>query len=252
MNYEEIYDIINEHLKTKTPISITRLGDGEALLLNTTETITPNPLNRWLKKQFNYVMDRKLVLEIKQLVMEGYDKSDIIGVPTQKHRDTGGQYWRDAEDKLIELVPSTKNKPKASIDLHTDLLQSGLLDKLLYAQDELIYLSCRHLDKELESKYNLKVTSKHVTPQQKFEFNRIQSKYYPDDYKDVVKFIKKVDCKGKLCLVGTGMLGKYYTSLLKEHGGIAVDIGHVFDKWAGMITRGQGKGLGKTDNTYKL
>jgi len=38
--------------------------------------------------------------------------------------------------------------------------------------------------------------------------------------------------QGQLFLVGAGLMGKWYCAVIKEHGGVALDIGSVFDSWA--------------------
>jgi hypothetical protein len=41
------------------------------------------------------------------------------------------------------------------------------------------------------------------------------------------------DLSGCLLLVGAGVMGKHYCNLIKTRGGVALDIGSVFDSWAG-------------------
>jgi hypothetical protein len=49
--------------------------------------------------------------------------------------------------------------------------------------------------------------------------------------------IRNTNIVGKVFLVGAGGLGKIYCMLIKEHGGLAYDIGALFDGWAGLYTR---------------
>lgn len=57
---------------------------------------------------------------------------------------------------------------------------------------------------------------------------------FPVLYKYVEnKIIALGDLKGQLFFVGAGILGKYYCDLIKRRGGVALDIGSVFDSWAG-------------------
>ncbi len=56
---------------------------------------------------------------------------------------------------------------------------------------------------------------------------------YPDLYRYVeTRLLKLGDISGCLFLVGAGILGKYYCDLIKRQGGVALDIGSVFDSWA--------------------
>ena len=229
MKYQQVYKTIQKHLNKKRPFSLSRIGDGESLLIHTTLTKTPNNLNWWLRNQIGYVMDRSELLKVKELVLEGYSKSDIIGVPTQIHRENHGYYWAHAESKLNELAPTTKDIPFCSIDIHSELLHSGLINNLIEGQEDLIYISCRSLDEGFRRRFGIKnVHSYHLTEEQRYAVNKAKSEYYPKQYNEILEFINNTDCEGKLCLVGAGMLGKYYCAKLKESGGIALDLGHVF------------------------
>lgn len=253
MNYKQVHKRIIHHLENGIPFCLNRIGDGESLLIHTTDVITPKRLNWWLRNQIGFVLGREKVLEIKKLVLEGYSNSDIIGVPTQRHKETCGAYWTVAEEKLNKLASSTKTIPTTSIDIHSELLVNGLLNTLIRSQSELVYISCRDLDEGFKRKFKLdKVTSYMLTEEQRYAVNKVKSEYYPKQYNEILEFIENTDVKGKLCLVGAGMLGKYYTHKLKEAGGIALDLGNVMDKFAGLTTRGKKKGAGVIDLTYKL
>ena len=57
---------------------------------------------------------------------------------------------------------------------------------------------------------------------------------------------------GTLVLIGGGIPGKATMALLKSKGAVVLDIGSVFDMWAGWATRGKGKGVGAVNPKYKL
>ena len=46
-----------------------------------------------------------------------------------------------------------------------------------------------------------------------------------------------VPYQGAIFLVGAGVLGKIYCDVIKEKGGIAIDIGAIFDAWANVKSR---------------
>jgi hypothetical protein len=64
--------------------------------------------------------------------------------------------------------------------------------------------------------------------------------------------MQKIDCNNSLCLVGAGVVGKIYNIWFKRRGGVSLDIGSIFDLWAGRKTRGKDRGIDVIDNTYKL
>lgn len=250
MNHKELYNRIIENLKNKTCLSLIRLGDGESMVIQ--YPYKPHKMEYVMKRQFNYLPSVDDMNYISKLVTYAYSDCDIIGVPTDKHRELHGYWWASAQDKLYEKNPVTRYKETTSIDAHTDMMHAGLLDKLLNSVDEVFYVSGRDITAGLESKYKLKANAFIIPAEQKFDKIKSQVRHYPEKFKEVREWIKTQHCKGKLCLVGAGVLGKVYTSLFKEQGGIALDIGHIFDMWYGKRTRGAGKGVDSVDNTYKL
>jgi hypothetical protein len=206
-----------------------------------------------MKRQFNYIPSEENMEFISKTVLKAYSNADIIGVPTQVHREKHGYWWASAESYLTEKNPITKDIPKTSIDVHTDMFHAGLLDRILQGKEHVFVISGRDLDDGLKRRYGIKkVTSIKIAPEQKFEATKSTERHYPDQFKFIDKWFKSHDFKGCLCLVGAGLLGKHYCSMFKKYDGVAVDIGHLADVWSGKVTRGAGKGVHATDNTYKL
>ena len=46
-----------------------------------------------------------------------------------------------------------------------------------------------------------------------------------------------VEFPGMLYLVGGGLYGKLYCQLIRSQGGVALDLGSLFDAWLGLPTR---------------
>lgn len=246
MTKEEVFDIIKDRLKTKTPFLLNRLGDGEYLVMS------KENIEYVSKRQWNHVPDQKDLDLISKMVADAYTNCDIVGVPTQYHVEKCGSSWASAEPYLNKIRPITKSIPTCSIDIHSEFLHSGLLNQLLFNRDRLIYISGRELNKELKNTFNIGyIQSYIVNPEQKWEETKKEG-HWPNQFNECVEWIKSLDATGTLCLVGSGVLGKHYASLLKEQGGVVFEIGHVFDSWAGLKTRSTGKGVGAIDETYKL
>jgi hypothetical protein len=246
LNVNEVYDVVTQKLQSKTPMLLVRLGDGEML------TMSQKNIEYVTKRQFGYVPPKKDLDYISTIVADAYIYADIIGIPTQHHIEKCGSSWANAYPYLKEIRPEVAEITTTSIDVHSELLHSGLLDKLISNQKEIVYISGRDLDEGFKRKYGTeKVTSFHVKAEQKFEADR-DSSHYPKQYKECLQWIENTDVYGKLCLVGAGVLGKWYSALLKQQGGIVLELGHVFDSWAGLCTRGTWRGVNVIDETYKL
>lgn len=56
-------------------------------------------------------------------------------------------------------------------------------------------------------------------------------RHYPDRFSEIQKTLK-IPYPGALFLVGSGVFGKIYCEWIKQRGGIAIDVGSMFDSWA--------------------
>jgi hypothetical protein len=65
---------------------------------------------------------------------------------------------------------------------------------------------------------------------------RADTGHWPDRYRELVRELQAIE-PGNLWFVAAGMLGKVYCDVIKSAGGIAVDIGHTADVWAGVRSR---------------
>jgi hypothetical protein len=81
--------------------------------------------------------------------------------------------------------------------------------------------------------------NQHLIPverQYKVDGEDMRDQHYPDVYERIKDALNPAGpCH--LYLVGAGLLGKEYCSIIKSRGGFALDIGSVFDYWANVPTR---------------
>lgn len=249
MSTEDVYFKIKTNLIKRIPLAITRYGDGEAMVLDKEpegEEYREYVFKRQLGDKLNEVHKAHIVSHLRI----AYQKSDIIGIPTSRHKRKG-DYWAKAQDILERHVYFNKNF--CSIDIHQELLSLGYLDKLLKNRKKVYYISAYNLDEQLKRKYNIQdIQSFQIAPERKFNPNYDDEDHFPDQFKAIDEWIKTLDCAEALCLVGAGVVGKIYNIWFKEQGGISIDIGSVFDAWAGKNTRGVGRGPEAEDLEYKL
>jgi len=105
----------------------------------------------------------------------------------------------------------------------------------------------------MEERYNIgKVHQFFIDQQVHYADRKFASEYYPKQFDEAKEWISGLSLDRDICLVGAGFIGKIYCVLFKDVGGIGIDIGHVFDKWYGMKTRGVGGKRGVTSKEYKL
>lgn len=249
-DYRFIADFVKE---TKKPFALTRLGDGEARVLNYSEN--NGDANFSFKKHLGYIPQKSDAEAIKANLIDAFNKSDIIGVPSMKKRQqlANDYYWRSAEEIMNREALLSKMKVRCSIDIHSEWLKYNIYEELLKDQPEVYIVTCRDVASSLEKRYGIgKVHQYLIDAQSHYEGKGFVSKHFPEQFYAVREWIMDKDINNSICLVGAGFVGKMYVVWFKESGGRAIDIGHVFDKWYGMKTRGVGGKVGVFSDEYKL
>jgi hypothetical protein len=201
-----------------------------------------------------YVPNDQEILTIKQNLIDAYNQSDVLGVPTKRHLARADN-WAKSLDVFKRVVGEDilNNKQHASIDVFYDMLSEDCYTKLFNGIKKLNYISCRNLDSVFKEKFLItEINSFIISPEPTYTSGYVGEKHFPEQFNKIKEWIKSINCHGTLCLVGAGIPGKCYNNWFRDQGGVSLDIGSVFDFWSGRRTRGQGRGLDVIDNTHKL
>jgi len=244
-------DILNT-LQLNRPVSIIRAGDGEKIVLNSNKGLNEYKqcINSVMTRQMGYEPVMSDVESIRFNLIEAYSKADIIGVPMHKNLTSLGKHWQDVEKVVKPFSNTTKY---CSTDVAYDLLYSGGFEQWLTGKKDLVYISCRNIDEQLKDHFKIQnVHSYIIAPEAKFTTGYAGEPHYPYHFNKMEWFLNSAPCKGAPCLIGAGVIGKIYTNWCRDRGGVAFDIGAVFDLWAGRVTRGPERGLDAIDETYKI
>lgn len=240
--------IIEAKLLFKESMSVIRYGDGESMVfgdnLENTHFI--------FKKVMGYVPTPEEIETMKVNLIDAYEYCDVIGFPTEKHLSREDQ-WRHTMTYFNRCVSPKRMIAKTSIDIFYDMQRDGLLVELLKSVEKLNYVSCRNLDDVFKNKFGIKeVNSFIIAPEPTFTSGYVGERHFPDQFNKIFEWISELDCSGALCLVGAGIPGKIYNNWFADSGGVSLDIGSMFDGWAGWKTRGAGRGMDVEDTTNKL
>jgi len=245
-------DIFNT-LQVGRPVSIIRAGDGEKIVLESNKDLTSYQLciQSVMKRQMGYEPTMGEVEEVRKNLIIAYTGADIVGLPMHMQLDELNKHWRGVEDVVKPLCKTTKF---TSTDIGYDLLYSGMLDEWLKDKPVINYISCRDIDEPLRKRFGTKTVNSYIiAPEAKFTSTYDKGmKHYPDQFNQMEWWLDAAPCKGNPCLVGAGVIGKIYTNWMRDRGGVAIDLGAVFDLWAGFATRGRDRGLDKQYDKYKL
>jgi hypothetical protein len=252
---EEILNKIKDSLYYQKPLLITRLGEGEIRMF------IRNGQDDWIiKNMFGYVPNSDHMDEIRNNLEISLINSDITGIPTYKKLKNENEILKSdlnpVYKKTFEIFREIfeKNNLEESnfdfcdVNIHTIFNGKSLFKELLYNLENLTIITCRDVDDKLKKVFNIKnIEVYKIPPEYRFEDDpsKIKWNFYPDVHSEIKSKMLNQDNRGKLCLYGAGVAGKDLGYYFKKSGGVAFDIGSIFDLWIGKHTRGRGKGRNK-------
>lgn len=235
---EETFDYLREKVAQKKPFCLLRYGDGEGLF-----AFLPHGLHRKYnnacKKHWGEVPRGMFRLQITKNIRQSYRKCDVAGLPY----GFNGYMWRMALNKFLQLE---RKKLACKANIHIALVEDGVLDELI-AGNNIFYIGCRNVDRVLLGKGATAVDKILISEQHRFAKKKPKLPFYKQA-EAIEKQVAKMDLRGKLCFLAAGVAGKQLGILMKERGGMVVDVGSVFDLWAGIHTRGWIPETDKTEN----
>lgn len=225
---EETFGYLREKVEKKQPFSLLRYGDGEGLF-----AFTPHGLHRKYmnacKKHWGEVPRGMFRMQITRNIRQSYRQCDLAGLPF----DFAGYMWRLSLNRFLQLE---RKKLACKANIHIALVEDGILDELI-AGNHVFYVGCRNVDDVLLEKGAVNVHKILISEQHRFAIKKPLLPFYKQ-VKQIEDEVKQLNLRGVLCLLGAGVAGKQLGIMMKQQGGMVIDVGSVFDLWAGMHTRG--------------
>jgi len=244
MNYlssKDISIILRNAIANKKPFSMVRLGDGEFSIIKypkfTKEKLCRARIGRWFDSS---KLTRKQIVSIRNQILNACKTADILGVPNMTEQRIYLK-WRQFI-KICDFYKLFKKRQR----YYYFYLVKDLNYKLIFKNIDMLYcITCRNIGKQIEKNFNIKMVETFLIPPERFAYSKsVNSKvkwdglpHYPELYLKIQQWLDSFDLHGKIFLVGAGGLGKIYCLWIKQRGGIAMDIGALFDAWAGLYTR---------------
>lgn len=232
---QDVFNLIKHHMDEAKALSLIRLGDGEGAMIGYPGFISKRHFNMFLKLFFG---KNKLTKEQKKLLVQEVKDSvlnaDIIGVFRGDEINT----YTFVRVMLQHYNLVAKHARLCGAQIHIDLQEKNLLHALLNNLDVVGIITCRDVADKMQKAFSIKRVVVYKIPE---EARHAQKKYdvprhFPDRFEELREIIN-VEYPGMLFLVGAGVCGKVYCRWIKGRGGIAIDIGSIFDGWAGKPTR---------------
>lgn len=267
----DVADLVTQALRTETPFSVIRLGDGELNLLSFDTYETPQfdrycvarSLEMW---EDSFLPDDLWMIVLREMMMSAVLQADIVGVLG---------LWRPKPLTPEGLIEIFNSKPHSAaghwrgMDYMLRLAQSGVLREKILASQHLYFGLLNHLEGFvgcarriilITSRIGILEKLRKKYPRFTFDLISTGSSRNPEEsWPDAPHFLYTVasqlplDMRGCLCLVGAGPWAEVYCSWIKQRGGVALDLGSGFDLLSGMVTRAAHTGVGMDKaNPYAL
>jgi hypothetical protein len=269
MAVNDVSKSISRKAKQGKPFSLIRLGDGEGLLLSMTSE-SPESDFKYLTGHIGPLgMDVEVVINLRDKLVKAIQGSDIIGVRNDIVNVNFGnekfslpknefltEFRKNFKLRDVEKTPgyhssrriASLQKCLANIDfqehvqfcsawIHYGFHSSGAIFDLLKQEAKIGLITCRsELQGLLKDFFNLSVKYIEIPDM----YRDAPSPKSPHGYISQLENVfsqRLVEHPGMVYLVGGGLYGKLYCNLIKSQGGIAIDLGSLFDAWLGIPSR---------------
>ena len=229
-----VVDAAEQALTTGRGFSLIRLGDGEGAMLSHAAPRMAEDvafcLRIWFGDQVVVDADRRaMVLGLERAMRE----ADVLGLPRRRQLKVAMRYHEVFAN--LERVLGARRPVIGDMALHFYLQWSGALGYLVRRARRLVLIGCRDVAGVFAAYFDVPVTQWLVRGEAKFP-GSVEETHWPTGYARMMARMNDVG-PGDLVLVGAGILGKAYVAAAARRGATAIDIGSVFDGWAGVISR---------------
>ncbi len=230
--------MIKEHQREQRPLSLIRLGDGEGRVAGFPDIIDRQELNVSLRRWFGTThFDTSELLELAQDLRCAIRAADIVGIPTLRQ-----QKWPAYQNLIHALRRYKLIRPgQTMVDsaIHR-YLNFGLFYRFILRDlDFCGLITCRDVADRLRRLFSIghvQVYRVRAEPRFPVSCNEHQALHFPQRYKEL-RHALTVPYPGALFLVGACALGKIYCHWIRQAGGIALDVGSMFDAWVNVESR---------------
>ena len=261
----QVFLRIRESMDSGTPLSLVRLNDGEGAMLGYPDATHRGDVNycmrvwferKTLKSRLIYkegflrrtlgrlfsTWSERDVLVLADGLKDSVRHADVVGTPLRANLVRGNALWHrylvEVEASLARLHLLDEASLITCSAIHRLLHYALLYRPLLEGRDFVGIVSSRDVVRKLRRSFGIgeirwyKVRSEPDYP------NDVPTPHYPDGFNEIGETLE-VPYPGALFLVGAGICGKIYCRWIKERGGVAVDVGSMFDSWAGVGRTGR-------------
>lgn len=227
-----VADEVVAAIHARRPLSLLRFGDGEAMFLG-----CPGYFQHAQKDQILWTwfgdrhLDPAALARLADDVVAGFRKADIVGIAG----DGAAGVFKQTQATYSDLVGERPETALTIPSIHAYLYQQDGLARILEAARRVRLVGPHPVENLVSTRYHVEVTGRHDIPMESAWATGAVPEHFPARYDELRHELAPE--AGELYLVGAGICGKSYCAWIRRRGGIAIDIGSVFDCWAGKLTR---------------
>jgi tetratricopeptide (TPR) repeat protein len=253
--------IVMDHLENGQPFSFIRLGDGESNALEY-ETAFIDRFEAdaaareviWWGRSLDPTTRSHLARDVRTAI----DRADGLGIPLRARLlrdvrlDRGSPLSANRSGRgLIAILRMLERDAMehtysgrllTSAHIHQDLERWNLYPDLFERAKEVVLISCHPgLPQKMQERFGVNI-AKHIVMPPGDAMLEMQGRALPENElppQSLQRASAELDewPRGRLVLVGAGYAGKVVIDVARERGGIALDLGSIFDHWMGLNTR---------------
>ena len=247
---DELKNVLADIIKKKEPFSMIRLGDGEGRILGYPVYYSDQEISHQvltyqyggkviplLKSKYPNDTIFCAALKLKYGIIEAINNADILGLPSWLHFRTINEnnlnpYF--AQALCFTETTNLVSSQKIAYDhyIFRPFHENNLFHELFCDLETISIISHTDASELLKRNFGFREVNHYSIPGHQ-SFMKNDEPQYPNFYLNLLKEIS-VPHKGHVFLVCAGYLGKIYCDEIKKKGGIAIDIGAIFDAWTGI------------------
>jgi len=259
MNAREVAKDIEQAIIQKRPFSLIRLGDGDGAHFRVSEENEKSyphlhKATRSAHTKFLLGVDVDPVFTgytgLTSKLAEYVCEADILGIAYPSwiahEYDIASPITLNCLMNINRFFYENDRVPNLSLCdqlIHIQLHDQKLLEPIVKRLPAVTVISCLDgLPGRIREMFGIedvefiKIPSETYAPHLYGETRLRQSAHYPHVFWPTIQRLSAPH-EGRVFLIAAGTFGKYYASIIKRHGGIALDLGSLVDGWMRLVSR---------------
>jgi hypothetical protein len=224
-------------------MSLIRIGHCETRTLGYGAYVSRQDMQKTVHIQWgDDPIDEDALLSLPHQMLEAVKNADYIGIQPPNREIVSKNAILENASYVIgrDLKAFSAGARYTNANVHLVIGKSPILFELLKEANRVWLVTGRNVATVLSRHIGRDVNLMQIPAEQKFSDTKPVDPHFTTVFEKVKEQIRSEVQTGDVVLVGAGVLGKVYCSLAKNQGAVALDLGSVFDAWAGLATRGKG------------